>query len=140
MFENKKIKLAENQSLILREYDRFWMIASGEVDVFYASIDENGDYSSALKYLYSAKSGELLFSLLTSENNSQDYKLIAVSKGASIIAINKNKLFEIDTLFLKSMIDKWVLKTAHKIQQLISPRVYKALEESKQVSLKKDTR
>lgn len=138
MFGNEKIKLEENQSLILREHDRFWMITSGEIDVFYAKIDENGEYASALKYLYSAKSGELLFSLLTSENKQDDYKLIAVSKGASIVAINKNKLFDIDHLFLKSMIDKWVLKTAHKIQQSISPRAYSALEESTTVLLKKD--
>jgi ATP-binding cassette subfamily C protein len=123
MFENKKIKLEENQSLVLRDCDRFWMITSGEVDVFYAAIDKKGKYSSSLKYLYSSKSGELLFSLLTSENKQDDYKLIAVSKGASIVAINKHKLLDIDSLFLKSMIDTWVLKTAHKIQQSHRPRV-----------------
>ncbi len=138
MIENRRIKLEENQSLILGEHDRFWMITSGEVDVFYAKIDENGEYSSALKYLYSAKSGELLFSLLTSENKLENCRLIAVSKGASIVAINKNKLFDIDHLFLKSMIEKWVLKTAHQIQQSHSPRIYTALEGSKIISLKKD--
>ena len=79
MFENIKIKLEENQSLILKEYDRFWMITSGEVDVFYASIDENDEYTSALKYLYSATSGELLFSLIASSNVQDNFKLIAVS-------------------------------------------------------------
>ncbi len=137
MFENKKIRLEENQSLVLREFDRFWMITSGEVDVFYAAVDENGEYSSALKYLYSSKSGELLFSLMTLKNIEDDYKLIAVSKGASIVAINKNKLLDIDHLFLKSMIDKWVLKTAHRIQQTNSPRAYTAIEESRIVALKK---
>lgn len=138
MFENKKIKLEENQSLILNEFDRFWMITSGEVDVFYASVDKDGVYSSALKFMYSAKSGELLFSLITSEKKYDDYKLIAVSKGASLIAINKNKLLELDHFFLKSMIDKWVLKTAYRIQQINNPRIYTALEEFKTISLKKD--
>jgi len=32
MFENKKIRLEENQSLVLREFDRFWMITAGVVD------------------------------------------------------------------------------------------------------------
>ena len=139
MFENKKIKLDTNQSLILNECDRLWMITSGEVDVFYASVDENGEYSSALKYLYSAKSGELLFSLITSENKLESYKLIAVGNEASLIAINKNKLLRIEHLFLISMIDKWVLKTAYQIQQNHSPRIYTALEASKIISLKKDT-
>ena len=138
MFENIKIKLEENQSLILKDYDRFWMITSGEVDVFYASIDENDEYTSALKYLYSLTSGELLFSLIASSNASDNFKLIAVSKGASLVAVNKNKLLEIDHLFLRSMIDKWVLKTAHCIQQTHSPRAYIAIEESKIVALKKD--
>ena len=139
MFENKKIKLEENQSIVLREFDRFWMITAGEIDVFYAAVDENGEYLSALKYLYSAKSGELLFSLMTSENKDDNYKLIAVSKGASIVAINKNKLLDIEHLFLKSMIDKWILKTAHRIQQVNSPRIYTTIEESKEtIAIKKD--
>ncbi|QTE23302.1 NHLP bacteriocin export ABC transporter permease/ATPase subunit [Polaribacter cellanae] len=138
MFENKKIRLAENQSLVLKEFDRFWMVTSGEVDVFYTAIDDNGEYVSALKYLYSAKSGELLFSLKTSEKKEDNYKLIVVSKGASIVAINKNKLLYIEHLFLKSMIDKWVLKTAHRIQQTNSPRVYTIIEPSDSTDLKKD--
>lgn len=138
MFENKKIKLAENQSLILKGFDRFWMITSGEVDIFYAAIDDDGEYQSTLKYLYSAKSGEILFSLLTSEKKEDNYKLIAVSKGASIVAINKNKLLDIEHLFLKSMIDKWILKTAHRIQQKNSPRVYTIIEPSYSIDLRKD--
>ena len=139
MFENKKIKLAANHSLILRENDRFWMITSGEVDVFYAAVDENGECLSALKYLYSAKSGEILFSLITSKSKEENIKLLLVSKGASLIAINKNKLLEIDHLFLKSMIDKWVLKTAKVIQQVIAPRLYEALTLSEAITLKKET-
>ena len=138
MFENKNIKLEENNSLILGEHDRFWMITSGGVDIFYANIDENGEYSTALKYLYSAKSGELLFSLMTTENRQYDYKLIAISKGATIVAINKNKLLDIEHLFLKNMIDRWVLKTAHCIQQKNSPRVYSIIEDSKEIILNKD--
>ncbi|MBL4606066.1 MAG: hypothetical protein JKY02_10500 [Flavobacteriaceae bacterium] len=116
------------------------MITSGEVDVFYVNIGENGDYLSTLKYLYSAKAGELLFSLMTSENKQgENYKLIAISKGASVVVINKNKLLEINHLFLKSMIDKWVLKTTSRIQQTNSPRIYTTIEPSKGISLKKGT-
>ena len=124
MFDNKKIKLAANQSLVLKEYDKFWMITSGEVDVFYVNVDENGEYLSALKYLYSAKSGELLFSLVTSKEEERHTKLLIVSKGSSLVAINKNKLLEIEHFFLKSMIDNWVLKTVEVIQQVITPRLY----------------
>jgi ATP-binding cassette subfamily C protein len=137
MFDNKKIKLDANRSLVLKEYDRFWMITSGEVDVFYVSVDENGAYLSALKYLYSVKSGELLFSLITSDEYERDINLIIVSKGASLIAINKNRLLEIDHIFLKSMIDKWVLKTVEVLQKVIAPRLYTELIPSKDTSLDK---
>lgn len=139
MFDNKKIKLEANQSLVLRDYDQFWMVTSGEVDVFYVNVDENGEYLSALRYLYSAKSGELLFSLITSEEQNQNTKLLVVSKGASLVAINKNKLLEIEHFFLKSMIDKWVLKTAEVIQQVITPRLYSALDPSETKVYKKET-
>ncbi|PTX62148.1 NHLM bacteriocin system ABC transporter ATP-binding protein [Kordia periserrulae] len=138
MSENKKIRLEANHSLILREHDRFWMITSGEVDVFYADIDENGEYASALRYLYSAKAGELLFSLISSQENEQNIKLLIVSKGASLISINKNKLLDVDTIFLKSMIEKWILKTAYRIQQVNTPRLYTALNPSETIPLKQD--
>ncbi|AXG69017.1 leukotoxin export ATP-binding protein LtxB [Kordia sp. SMS9] len=139
MFENEKIKLAANQSLVLNEYNRFWMITAGEVDVFYADIDEDGTYVSALNYLYSAKSGELLLSLVPSKKEEKNIKLLVVSKGASLVAINKNKLFEINHLFLKKMMENWILKTASIIQQVISPRVYTPLVSYETTTLKKET-
>lgn len=138
MFENEKIKLAANQSLVLNEYNRFWMITAGEVDIFYADIDEDGTYVSALNYLYSAKSGELLFSLIPSEKEARNMKLIVVSKDASLVAINKNNLFDIDHLFLKRMINNWVQKTASTIQQVISPRLYTSLVPFEPTTLKKE--
>lgn len=138
MFENKKIELKANESLILKESDRFWMVTSGEVDVFFADIDEKGTYLSALKYLYSIKSGELLFSLITSQREQKNIKLLIVSKGASLVEINKNKLLDMEHLFLKNMINKWILKTVGAIQQTISPRLHTALIPSTNISLKKD--
>ena len=117
MHENIKIRLEANQSLILQKYNQFWMITSGEADVFYVDIDKNGKYLSTLKYLYSVKSGELLFSLITDKIKEKNIKLLLVSKGVSLLAINKNKLLAIDHLFLKSMIDQWIIKTTEAIQQ-----------------------
>ncbi|WP_299435378.1 NHLP bacteriocin export ABC transporter permease/ATPase subunit [uncultured Aquimarina sp.] len=138
MLENDKIKLEVNQSFVLKEHDRFWMIISGKVDVFYADIDENGTYLSTLNYLHSAKSGELLFSLISSKKHEKNIKLLLVSKGATLLSINKNRLVDIDSFFLKNMIDKWILKTAHQIQQVNAPRLYTPLTSSKTVSLKKE--
>ena len=137
MFENKRIKLTSNESLILSEHDRFWMITSGEVDIFYASVDENGVYKSSLNYLYTAQQGELLFSLITSKEYKQDVQLIVVSKGASLVAINKNRLLNIDHFLLENMIDKWILKQVHLIHKNLSPRVHTALDDYTATALKK---
>ncbi len=139
MFENQKITLKSNQSLVLSQHDRFWMVTSGELDVFYVNIDSEGKYTSALKYLYSVAAGELLFSLITSEATQKNTKLLAVSKGASLVAITKNKLLDINHLFLKSMIDKWVLKTANSIQLIQPPRLYTSLTSCKTLQLEKGT-
>lgn len=140
MSENKKITLEPNHSLILSEHDRFWMITAGEVDVFYADIDEHGEYVSALRYLYSARAGELLFSLISSKEKEENIKLLIISKGASIISINKNNLLEVDSIFLKSMMEKWILKTAYRIQQVNAPRLYTGLSPVEvTVPLKQDT-
>lgn len=139
MFEKDKIKikLKANESFVLNKHDRFWMITSGKIDVFYTKIDKNGTYQSTLKYLYSARSGELLFSLLSSKDQENDIKLIVVSKGATLLSINKNKLLEIDHYFLKNMIDQWTLKITDKIHQTKAPRLYTPLYPSTSVSLKK---
>jgi ATP-binding cassette subfamily C protein len=139
MFENEKIKLDVNESLILKEHDRFWMITSGEVDVFYVHLEEDGTYASAVKHLYTARSGELLFSLITSKQEEKHIKLLLVSKGASLLAVNKNKLLEIDRLFLKKMIEKWVMKTAERLQQNVAPRIFKGLAPFDKTSLKEET-
>ncbi len=138
MFESEKIKLGIDKSLILSEHDRFWMITSGEVDVFYVQLDKDGTYLSSTRHLYTAKAGELLFSLLTNEEIEKDIKLLVVSKGASLIALNKNKLLEIDSLYLKSMIEKWVLKISNRLHNNIAPRVYKGLSPLETTFLKKE--
>jgi ATP-binding cassette subfamily C protein len=139
MFENRKLKLAENQSLVLGKSDRFWMVTSGELDVFYVDIDEHGEYKTSLEYLCSVKSGDLMFSLLTTKNEEDTgYRLIAVSKGASLMEINKNRLTKIDDFFLKSMIEKWVVSISKRMHHHKSPRIYEGLESSGTITLKKD--
>ncbi len=137
MFEKEKIILGVNKSIALKDVDRFWMITSGEVDIFYTNVGEDGEYKSSLKHLYTVKQGELLFSLQTSSVES-DIKLIAVSAGATLLAINKNRLLDINPVFLKQLIDKWILKTANKIYHINPPRVYEALDTYQETVLKEN--
>lgn len=140
MFEKEKIKLAIKKPLVLTDYDRFWMITAGKVEVFYVQTDANGVYKSSLRHLFSAKSGELIFSLLTTTNyQKENYRLVLVSSEASLVAINKNKLLNIDHFFLKDMIDKWVIKIVNAIKKSYNPRVYTNLDSGKKTILKKNT-
>ncbi|WP_281635187.1 NHLP bacteriocin export ABC transporter permease/ATPase subunit [Flavobacterium marginilacus] len=127
MSTKDKIGIGVEEPLILNSTDKFWMVVSGEVNVFYVRVDEKGEYLCALKYLYSAKKGDLLFSLLSSECTN-DTRLIVFSNEASLLSINKHELTTIDHFFLKGMIDKWILKTSFKINSKSAPKSYNTLD------------
>ena len=137
MSVNEKIYIGVENPFILNDTDRFWMILSGEVNVFYTKVDENGEYLNSLKHLYTAQKGEILFSLLTQENT-ENTRLIVSSNEATLLAIDKNNLLEMDHFFLKNMINKWISKTSSIVNTINSPRVYKGLDEFKITSLEKD--
>lgn len=134
MSEMKKISIGANSPIILDGHDKFWMVLSGEVDVFYVNVDENGSYTSRLNYLYRVKKGELLFSLLT-KPAAVGIKLLAVSSDAKLLELSKNKLIHIDHTFLKFHINKWILGLTTRLHQGNIPRTYKPLGNGTEVSL-----
>jgi NHLM bacteriocin system ABC transporter ATP-binding protein len=133
----EKIYIGVEKPFILDNSDRFWMVVSGEVNVFYTKVDDDGEYLCPLKYLYTAKKGELLFSLLPQECNNT-IRLVLFSNEARLLPINKNNLLTIDHFFLKNMINKWILKTAAELNSLNPPRVYNALDDYDKLILKEN--
>ena len=133
----EKIYIGVEKPLILSSTDRFWMLVSGEVNVFYTKIDKEGQFLCPLKYLYTAKKGELLFSLLPQECNN-DIRLVVFSNEATLLSINKSNLLNIDHFFLKNMINKWILKTSSELNPLNAPRVYHALDDYENLLLKEN--
>ncbi len=127
MSTKEKIYIGVEEPFILNSTDKFWMLVSGEVNVFYVRVDEKGDYLCALKYLYSAKKGDLLFSLLAADSKN-DVRLVVFSNEANLLGINKHELINIDHFFLTSMIDKWIVKTSFKINLSNTPKAYKTLD------------
>jgi NHLM bacteriocin system ABC transporter ATP-binding protein len=134
----EKIYIGVEKPFILNSTNIFWMVVSGEVNVFYTKVDQHGEYLCALKYIYSAKQGELLFSLLPLEC-SNNIRLIVFSNKATLLSINKNDLLTIDHFFLKNMINKWILKTSSELNSLNTPRVYSALDNYDKLILKENT-
>lgn len=137
MTERMKINLAANKSLILDNHQKFWMVTRGTVDVYYVTIDNNGEYASQLSHLYRAEKGELIFSLLTS-SLAEGIKLVAVSSNAKMLELNKNELLIVDHTFLKYHINKWILKITDKLYTANIPRVYTGLGNAQELELKEN--
>lgn len=135
MSNNNKINVHE--PLVLEDSENLWMVISGDLNVFYTDIDEQGNYLFALKHLYTLKKGELLFSLLP-KDKTEKTRLVIFSSEATLLPINKNDLLNIDHLYLKSMIDKWISKTAHSLIHNNSPRLYTSLDDFTNIILNKD--
>ncbi|MBB4807357.1 ATP-binding cassette subfamily C protein [Chryseobacterium defluvii] len=138
MSAKEKIYIGVENPFTLNDTDKFWMVLSGEVNVFYTKVDENGEYLNPLKHFYTVQKGEILFSLLTKEHT-DNTRLIAFSNQAVLLAIDKSEVFEIDQFFLKNMVNKWILKTTSVINTGNSPRVYKALDDFEVITLEKNT-
>ena len=134
MSERKKINLEVNKPFILEHHDKFWMVISGEADIYYVSISKNGHYTSSLNHLYRAEKGELIFSLLTKPHECVT-KLLIVGSDVKLLELNKNDLMEIDSDYLKFHVDKWLLKLAGKLYQENKPRIYKALAAQQEETL-----
>lgn len=138
MLKNEKIQIGVETPLILDSSDSIWMIISGEANVFYTQVDNDGNYLSALRFLYSVKKGELLFSLITGKNKSNT-KLIVFSNEATLLKIDKTNFLEIDSFFLKSMVDNWISKTTAKLEANKVPRVYTAIDNLSEIILNQNT-
>ena len=134
----EKIYVSAENPFTLTRSDQFWMVLAGEVNVFYTKINDNGDYTNRLTHLYTAKKGEVLFSLLTQETT-ETTRLLIFSPEATLLSIDKTDLLEMDHFFLKNMIDKWILKTSSVVNTANAPRVYKPLDEYQESTLEKNT-
>ncbi|GAA4043441.1 NHLP bacteriocin export ABC transporter permease/ATPase subunit [Hymenobacter glaciei] len=134
----EKIHISGESPFVLNRSDQFWMVLSGEVNVFYTKIDEGGNYKNRLIHLYTAKKGEIVFSLLTPEVT-KSTRLVAFSPASTLLSIDKTNLLEMDHFFLKNMIDKWIQKTSSVVNTGIAPRVYRPLDDYQEVTLEANT-
>lgn len=134
----EKIHISGESPFVLNRSDQFWMVLSGEVNVFYTKIDEDGNYKNRLIHLYTAKKGEIVFSLLTPEVT-KSTRLVAFSPASTLLSIDKTDLLEMDHFFLKNMIDKWIQKTSSVVNTGIAPRVYSPLDDYQEVTLEANT-
>ncbi len=132
-----EIFIGANRPYPLDKHDRIWMITAGEVEIFYADLDENQSLRSARKYLYTATKGDLVFSLHTAEQQ-EGLSLIAISSEARLVEIQKTDISQLDSGQFGEQLDRWIIQVSASLQVENSPRVYLPLEEGEAYSLKKN--
>lgn len=137
MSNNDKIQVTVHQPFVLEDTAHVWMIISGEINVFYTEMDDEGNYLYALKYLYTLKKGDLLLSLIAKDTD-EKIRLIVFSDNATLLPINKNEVLNIDHLYLKSRIDKWIMQTSSSLISTHSPRIFTSLDHFNNLVLNKD--
>lgn len=134
MSVNEKILVGVQKPFVLDSTDKFWMILSGTVNVFYARVDDDGNYLSSLKHLCESKKGDLIFGLHTSANT-ENVRLIVFSNEAVLLSISKEELLNVDHFFLKKMINAWIVTTSEKLCEENPPRVYNSLDKYELISI-----
>lgn len=132
-----EIFIGANRPYSLNKHDCAWMITAGEVEIFYADLDENQNLRSARNYLYTASKGDLVFGLKT-QARKEGLSLIAVSSEARLIEVPKKELYQIDPTQLADQLERWITQVSTSFEDGNIPRVYQSLEEGEAYSLKKN--
>ena len=128
--------LKQNRPLYLDQHDHFWLIVSGEVEVFCIEKDTDGNLIGARQYMYTASKGEMLFSMRHAETKS-NITLFAISENAKLLQINKSSIKNVESSDLSVRIEKWIDKCSSFCSETIYPRDYINLADKTECQLKK---
>lgn len=133
----KVLLLGANQPFFLDKNDHFWVVASGEVDLYFVKRDEEGNLKSARNHVYTAQKGDILFSLKTG-TEFDEFSLIAVSPDSKLIEVHKSYIGNLHKGQLSAKIERWVTSLAAFIHLENKPKVYHNLAKAGMVKLKKN--
>ncbi len=131
-----QIQLGANKPFFLDKNDSFWVVASGEVEIFYVQIDQERNLKSSRNYLYTARKGDILFSLKKG-NDFDEFSLIAVSPECKLIEVNKSYIGNLNKPQLSDKIERWINSLSQTIHQANKPKIYQDIKTSGVLSLKK---
>ena len=121
-----EIFLEASKPFFLDQNDYCWLVTSGEVEVYYATRDQNQQLTSARHHLCTAHKGDILFSLKTGQEFDA-FSLMAVSSNSKLIAVHKSVLARLNKEQLTAKIERWVNTLAQVVHEENSPKVYKDL-------------
>lgn len=120
------ITLGANHPFILDKHDHFWVVVSGEVEIYYATMDEAGHLTSARHHVYTAVMGDILLSLHTDDSR-PDFNLLAAGADVKLIEAHKSILGRLNKDQLSHKISRWVNAFAGYIHRENVPKVYQDL-------------
>lgn len=133
----KKILLGANKPFLLTKHDCVWIVVSGEVEVYFTELNEQGKIDTPRNFLFSAGKGEMLFSL-KDHTTKTDLCLLVVSSDAKLIEVRKEHLPKLNQNQLAHKVDKWILKLGKCLKVSKIPRIYNALEDEGDFTLPKN--
>jgi len=131
-----QVQLGANKPFFLDKNDHFWVVASGDVEIYYVKRDQEGNLKSARNYLYTAKQGDVLFSLKTG-NKFNEFSLIAVSPKSKLIEVHKSFIGNLNKAQLTTKIERWVYSISESIHQKNKPKIYTDIDSEGVLKLKK---
>lgn len=131
------LQLGANKPFFLDRNDHFWVVASGEVDLYFVKRNRENQLESSRNYVYTASKGDILFSLKTG-TNFNEFSLIAVSSNSKLIEVHKSYIGNLNKQQLNTKIERWVSSLSTFVHQENKPKVYHNLDETGIINLKKD--
>lgn len=133
-----EVFLGASQPFFLDKNDHCWLVSSGEVEVYYVTRDENNQLTSARNHLYTARKGDILFSLKTGEAF-DPFCLIVVSPEGKLIEMHKSILGRLNKDQLSPKVEGWVNALANYVHEEKTPKVYRDIEAAPEpVALKRN--
>jgi NHLM bacteriocin system ABC transporter ATP-binding protein len=132
-----QIPLGANKPFFLDRNDSFWVVASGNVEIYYVKRDQEGNLKSSRNYLYTAKKGDILFSLKTG-NEFNEFSLIAVSPDSKLIEVHKSYIGNLNKAQLSTKIDRWINSLSQSIGLKNKPKIYRDINTAGILKLKKN--
>lgn len=121
-----EIFLGANQPFFLTKHDHCWVVADGEVEIYYATHNPQGELTSARHHIYTATKGDMLFGLYN-EDVQSDFNLLAVGAQTKLIEVHKSVIGHLHKDQLSQKIEQWVMKMARYLHPENVPKVYRDL-------------
>ncbi|HHH49591.1 MAG TPA: NHLP bacteriocin export ABC transporter permease/ATPase subunit, partial [Saprospiraceae bacterium] len=130
------VPLGANKPFFLDQNNHFWVVASGEVEIYYVKRNAEGKLLSSRNYIYTAKKGDILFSLKTG-TTFDEFSLIAVSPNSKLIEVSKSYIGNLNKAQLSTKIERWVSSLSKVIHQGNKPKIYQDISATGILKLKK---